>query len=209
MTDHGPAAGPDASGDSDAIEAPASLDPPDPIDAVDAHDETGSPRSADATDASNARPPQGDEADRTPGVGFWVAMALGGSVALFGAGGLLTAEGNDLPSFIPWFAGGALLVDLVVVPLAAAVGLVGRRFVPSPAWPPVRAGLLASAALAVFAAPLIIDLGGRPDNDSLRPRDYGSGLLTAVAVVWAIALAVAVATMLADRRQPPPERTTE
>lgn len=146
----------------------------------------------------------GNGTGRREGIVFWVAMALGATVALIGAIGLFTADGNDLPSFIPWFAGGALLVDLVVVPLAAVIGLLGRRLIPPPAWPPVRAGLLASAAVAVFAAPLIADVGGRPDNDSLRPRDYGSGLLTALVVVWAIALAFAVATMVADRRHPPP-----
>ncbi|MBA3282419.1 MAG: hypothetical protein H0U29_09340 [Acidimicrobiia bacterium] len=146
----------------------------------------------------------GDGTQHAPGVAFWVTMALGGAVTLFGAVGLFTAEGNDLKSFIPWFAGGALLVDLVVVPLAAAIGLLGRRLIPPPAWPPVRAALLASAVLAVFAAPLVADLGGRPDNESLRPRDYGSGLLTAVVVVWAITLAVGVATMAADRRHRPP-----
>ncbi|QXC59641.1 hypothetical protein KSP35_14755 [Aquihabitans sp. G128] len=43
-----------------------------------------------------------------------------------------------------------------------------------------------------FAAPLVLDLGGRPDNASLRPRDYGSGLVSAVAVVWGLAAVTAV-----------------
>ncbi|CAN5702934.1 hypothetical protein BH10ACT1_BH10ACT1_23090 [soil metagenome] len=138
--------------------------------------------------------------DAAPGAAFWLAMAVGGAITLFGAAGLLTAEGNGLGSFIPWFAGGALLADLVVVPLAAGIGLVGRRVVPAPAWPAIRAGLLASATLAVFAAPLVANLGGRPDNPSLRPRDHGSGLVSALAVVWVIALAVAAVSWWADRR---------
>lgn len=172
-----------------------------------AHDDPTGNDTADQVGPSAAaddRSTAGDGTEHAPGVAFWVTMALGGAVTLFGAAGLFTAEGNDLKSFIPWFAGGALLVDLVVVPLAAAIGLLGRRLIPPPAWPPVRAALLASAVLAVFAAPLVADLGGRPDNESLRPRDYGSGLLTAVVVIWAITLAVAVATMAADRRHRPP-----
>lgn len=136
-----------------------------------------------------------------PGPGFWVAMLLGGSVSLAGAIGLFTADGNGLSTFIPWFAGGALLVDLAIVPLAAGMGLLGRRFVPAAAWPPVRAALLASAVLIAFAAPLVIDLGGRPDNASLRPRAYGSGLVSAIAAVWVIGLAVATITSVASRRR--------
>ena len=135
-----------------------------------------------------------------PGKAFWVGMGGGGAIVAFGAIGLLTAEGNGLGSFIPWFAGGALLVDLLVVPLAAGVGLVGRRLVPAPAWPAIRAGLIASATLAVFAAPLVANLGGTPGNPSLRPRDYGSGLVSAVAVVWLVALTVGLVAWVADRR---------
>lgn len=137
-----------------------------------------------------------------PGWGFWVAMGLGGAVTTFGAVGLLTAEGSGLTTFIPYFAGGALLVDLVVVPLAAGLGLVGRRALPRPVWLPVRAGLLATAVLAVFATPLVLGLGGRPDNASLRPRHYGSGLVSALAVVWTITALTVAASMVATRRRP-------
>ncbi len=137
-----------------------------------------------------------------PGRLFWVSMAGGGAVTLVGVGGLLTAEGNGLGSFVPWFAGGALLVDLVVVPLAAAVGLLGRRVVPAAAWPAVRGGLIASAALAAFAAPLVLDLGGRPGNASLRPRHYGSGLASALVAVWVVALVAAAASWLVARPRP-------
>jgi len=132
-----------------------------------------------------------------PGPGFWVAMLLGGAVTLFGAIGLLRTIGDGLGSFIAYFVGGALLLDLVAVPLASGVGLLGRRRVPAAAWPAVRAGLVATATLTLFAAPLVADLGGRPDNPSLRPRHYGSGLLTALAVVW---LGCLVAAAVAHRR---------
>lgn len=135
-----------------------------------------------------------------PGKAFWLGMGVGGAIVVFGAIGLLTAEGNGLGSFIPWFAGGALLVDLVVVPVAAGVGLVGRRLVPAAAWPAIRAGLIASVTLAVFAAPLVANLGGTPGNPSLRPRNYGSGLVSAVAAVWVVALTAALVAWLADRR---------
>jgi hypothetical protein len=67
----------------------------------------------------------------------------------------------------------------------------------------MRTGLVATAALALFAAPLVADLGGRPDNPSLRPRDYRSGLLIALAVVW---LACLVSAAIATRRDGPRSR---
>ncbi len=138
----------------------------------------------------------------SPGPAFWVAMGLGAALSLFGAVGLLGADGNGLGSFIPWFAGGALVVDLVIVPTAAAIGLLGRRVVPSAAWPAVRAGLIASTTLTVFATPLLLNLGGSSDNPSLRPRHYGSGLLSALAAVWVVCLVMAVGAWLVDRRRP-------
>lgn len=135
-----------------------------------------------------------------PGPGFWVAMGLGAAVTVFGVIGLLGAEGNGLGSFIPWFVGGALVLDLLVVPVAAGIGLLARRVVPAPAWPAVRTALIATATLVAFAAPLALDLGGTPGNPSLRPRDYGGGLLVALAVVWGLA-AVVGGTALARARR--------
>ena len=135
------------------------------------------------------------------GAAFWVGMGLGAAIALFGAIGLLGGEGNGLGSFIPFFAGGALLVDLVVVPLAAGIGYLGRRLLPRTAWLAVRAALVASVTLVAFAAPLVLDLGGRPDNASLRPRDYGSGLASALAVVWVVAAVVLAVALASGRRR--------
>lgn len=142
-------------------------------------------------------------ADHRPsGPAFWVAMGAGGAIVAFGLVGLLTAEGNGLSTFVPWFAGGALALDLLVVPLAAALGALGRRVVPTVAWPPVRAALVATGTLVVFAAPLVADLGGRPDNASLRPRAYGSGLLLALGACWLLALAATAARVAVRRRRP-------
>lgn len=142
-----------------------------------------------------------DHADRhrPGGIAFWTAMGIGGAVVAFGAAGLVSAEGNGLSTFAPWFAGGALAMDLVIVPAAAGLGALGRRVVPPVAWPPVRAALVATATLTLVAAPLVANLGGRPDNASLRPRDYGTGLLASIAACWLLALVVIVGR-LASRR---------
>jgi hypothetical protein len=155
------------------------------------------PADGSAAVAATVDPPD----PHRPGPGFWVAMAVGGATTLFGAIGLLRTVGDGLGSFITFFVGGALLIDLVVVPIASGVGRLGRRCVPAAAWPAVRAGLVATSTLVLFAAPLVAGVGGKPDNPSLRPRDYRSGLSTAVVAVWLGCLsAAAIAAAVSNRR---------
>ena len=66
------------------------------------------------------------------GATFWVAMALGVSITAYGAVGLWVDDGDEIGSIGRWFVGGALLADLVVVPLGAAIGFGLRRI--SPTW---------------------------------------------------------------------------
>lgn len=125
-----------------------------------------------------------------PGLAFWVTAVVGAAIVLFGIRGLLENEPRGAASAIRWFVGGALVVDLIVVPLGAAIGWAGRRVLPPWAWPAVRAGLLATAVLVIFALPLVLDQGGTPGNPTVRPRDYETGLLVAVASTWAVVAAV-------------------
>jgi hypothetical protein len=136
-----------------------------------------------------------------PGPGFWVAMALGGLASLVGTIGLMRTVGDGLVSFVTFFVGGALLIDLVAVPLASAIGGIGRRYVPATVWPAVRGALVATATLALFAAPLVTGMGGKPDNPSLRPRDYGSGLLTAIIAVWLGSAPMAIIGLAVSNRR--------
>jgi hypothetical protein len=67
----------------------------------------------------------------------------------------------------------------------------------------VRAGLLTSAVLIAFALPLVLDQGGTPDNPTVRPRDYETGLLLALAATWTAAGAwLAVAARRRGARTP-------
>lgn len=146
-----------------------------------------------------------DSSDATPRSVFWASMAIGAAIALFGAVQLFRAKGNGLGSFIPWFILGAILLDLVIVPLAAAVGYLSRKVVPTWAWPPVRAGLMISALLIAFALPLIIGYNDTPTNGSVQPRNYATGLLAALIVTWILTgLAVAVMAVVdrGDRSTP-------
>lgn len=134
------------------------------------------------------------------GAAFWVGMVLGAALVAFGAKNLVEVQRPRLPSIGRWSLGSALLLDLLLVPVGAAVGIVARRVVPRLAWPPVRAALLASAVLIGFTLPLLLDKGGVPDNASLRPRPYGSGLAWALVAVWLVAALVAVARLRGGHR---------
>ena len=142
---------------------------------------------------------QPGEADATVahnhGAVFWVTAALGAAIVVFGVWGLFENEPAGAPSAIRWFIGGALVLDLVVVPLGALAGYIGKRVLPGWAWPVVRAALLVSVGLIVFAAPLVLDKGGLADNPTVRPRNYDAGLAIALGGTW-----VAAATALVVRR---------
>lgn len=132
-------------------------------------------------------------ASRPGGVVFWLSMAVGAAITLYGTLNLIHDEQRALPSVARWFVGGALLVDVVVIPTGAAVGLVAKRLLPALLWPVVRAALLASVVLVVFATPLVLDQGGVPGDPSLRPRNYTTGLAGALGTVWAVAVLVGAA----------------
>lgn len=143
-----------------------------------------------------------DSSDATPRSVFWASMAVGGAISLFGAVQLVRAKGNGLSSFIPWFVGGAILLDLAIVPLAAGVGYLTRKVLPGWAWPPVRAGVLITALLVAFAMPLLLGFNATPENPSVQPRNYATGLLAALVLTWvltAIAVAIAAITGRGDR----------
>lgn len=139
-------------------------------------------------------------AEERRGPTFWIAAAVGAGLVWFGLDHLWEVQRENLRSIATWFVGGALALDLLLVPLAAAIGLVLRRVVPPWAWPPTRSALLATAVLVGFAYPLVTDQGGQPGNASMRPRDYDRGLVVALVAVWAVAGAAAlVARVRSDR----------
>jgi len=134
-----------------------------------------------------------------PGITFWASMAIGAGLVAFGLRNLVAEQRDALRSIGTWFAGGALALDLILVPLAAAIGWGVKRLVPDAAWPAVRAALLASAVLIGFALPLVTHQGGKPDNPSLRPRNYGTGLTWCLVAVWVVAAAVAAVAVVRAR----------
>lgn len=143
-----------------------------------------------------------------PGAVFWATAAIGAVIVAFGIRGLLDHEPRGARSAATWFVGGAVLMDLVVVPVGAVVGLLAKRVVTEWAWPIVRTALITSVVLIVVSGPLVLGLGGNPDNPSVRPRNYAAGLLGALVVTWSSA-AVWLVVRRARRRTLGPPGATE
>jgi hypothetical protein len=130
----------------------------------------------------------GTDADTTSRRGLLVGLALGGPVMAYAVRGTLVDEHLTHPfELARWIVGLAAVHDLVLVPVVLAVGLGLRRVVPPSAWVPMRAALLTTAVLSAVAWPFVRGYGRSSSVPSLLPRNYGAGLIIALAVVWLLA----------------------
>jgi hypothetical protein len=128
--------------------------------------------------------------------------------ALIGAGvlALAYAASGILGSRDTRFAYGRFLVlvwvghDLLVLPLALAVGVVIGQFVPVGARAIVQAAIFASAVLTVVALPAVLGYGRAPDLPSALPRNYGRGLLIVLGLIWLAAGAALTIQTIRRRR---------
>jgi hypothetical protein len=134
--------------------------------------------------------------------GLLVGLALGVPVMAYAVRGAVVDEHLTHPfELARWIVGLAVVHDVMLVPVVLAVGIALRRVVPAVAWPPVRAGLLTSAVLCAVAWPFVRGYGRSATIPSLFPRNYATGLLAALAVVW---LLVAAWWLIARRRSTSP-----
>lgn len=84
-----------------------------------------------------------------------------------------------------WAVVGAVLHDFVFAPVAAALGLAGRRLFRGRWWTPVSVAGLCSCVLVLLAIPVYTRPGAHADNMTVVDRDYPRGFWIAIAVVWA------------------------
>lgn len=134
---------------------------------------------------SDAR--RSEPSDEVGGAGFWIGAGVGALIMAFGIKGLLDAAPATRPSQVGLgLLGLDLLHDAVVAPLACAVGVVLTRFLPHRVRAPVRAGLFASLVVIVvgWAALRGYGRGQVPDNPTVDPLDYGTAVLTVLAIIW-------------------------
>lgn len=136
------------------------------------------------------------------GPGLWLGLALGLPIIGWGIRGVLIDSADTHPAELGrWIIGAALVHDTLVVPIALAVAVVARRIVPPPAWPPIRWALATTGVLALVAWPFVRGYGQRPGNPSLLPRDYPTGVAITLAIVWTIAVGLALIAQLRTRRR--------
>jgi hypothetical protein len=140
--------------------------------------------------------------DDRPGRGFWIGLALGTPVMVYGAFELIHEAGFPRAfAAARWLGAGLLLHDLVLVPIVLALVWAVGRVAPPRLRTPLRAGILCSALIVAIAWPALRGYGRRADNLSVHPLDYTSAVLTALVILWG---AVVLWTAVSWRRQPSP-----
>ncbi len=125
-----------------------------------------------------------------PGRSFWIGLALGTPVMVYGAVELVQQAGWTRTFGVArWFGGGILLHDLVLVPIVLAVVWAIGRWTPPAVHTPLRTAVLGTALVVAVGWPALRGYGDKPDNATIHPLDYGSGVLTLLALLWGAALA--------------------
>lgn len=136
------------------------------------------------------------------GPGLWVGLALGLPIIGWGIRGVLADSRDTHPAELArWIVGAALVHDALVVPIALAVAVAARRMVAPSAWPSVRWALATTGVVVLVAWPFVRGYGRSRGNPSLLPRDYATGVVVTIGVVWAVAVCLALIAGRRDRRR--------
>jgi multisubunit Na+/H+ antiporter MnhE subunit len=139
-----------------------------------------------------------------PGFGFWIGLALGTPVMVYGAYELVQQMGwSRAFDVAKWLGGGLVLHDLVLVPIVLTLVWATGRIAPGIVRVPLRVGVLGSALIVAVAWPALRGYGDRPDNPTVHPLDYGSSVLTALALLWGAVATWSVVVVLRSRRPRP------
>ena len=139
--------------------------------------------------------------EERPGVGFWIGLALGTPVMVYGAYELVQQVGWPRAFDVAkWLGGGLLLHDLVLVPIVLALVWVVGRIASPLVRNPLRTGILGSALIVAIGWPALRGYGYHSDNPTIHPLDYGTAVLTALGLLWgAVALWLFLAVVRRDR----------
>ena len=127
------------------------------------------------------------------GRSFWIGLAIGSGLMLWGAWLYLDVapDGRRRGSFVRWIVGLDLAHDLVLAPVVVGIGLLVVRYVPPRVRAVVQAGLITSAfVLLVGLLPLVGTYTG--DNPTIQPIAYGPAVLIVLGIIWAAVGLVAV-----------------
>ncbi len=139
--------------------------------------------------------------NRHRGPVFWVTAAAGWGLIAWGLRGVFAHEIDTRPRDLARFVfGGALLHDLVLVPIVLLVGLGVARVVPARWRAYVQVAAVISACVALFAYPLVRGFGHAHNNPTSLPHNYAANLALVVGAVWLGVAVVAVVRAARARR---------
>ena len=110
-----------------------------------------------------------------------------------GAVGLLRLEPGELVEALLWLAAGVVAHDAVLAPVVIALMVAGLTVLPWWSRAPAAAAAVVLGSLTLMAVPVLGRFGARADNPTLLDRPYLAEWLLLAALVWACAVAWAVA----------------
>jgi len=140
-----------------------------------------------------AKPPAHDPGTHTAspkttgGPLFWIGVVIGWTVIIIGIRGLLHDHVATNPSVVArYVVEAALILDLVVAPIACAAGLLIARLFKPPFRAIIGGGLVASAVITIYSYPFVRGFGRSPNLPSALSINYGRGLLIVLVGIWVV-----------------------
>jgi hypothetical protein len=129
-------------------------------------------------------------------IGVWQAFAVRSDVHPF--------------ELARWVVASDLAHDLIAAPIFVAVAWLVGRWLPASVRAPVRWAIATTAILALIAWPFVRGYGRNPTILSLLDRNYATGLVAYVAVVWVLAVVCAAGGVVrAGRSSSCPQEMSE
>jgi hypothetical protein len=134
-----------------------------------------------------------------------VLVAAGLILVGVGVVGVLRAPAVGIWPYVRFLAVSLVFADFLVIPVVLVFGAIAARALPGWLRLPVQGALYVCAAVTLVALPLVLGYGRDPALPSALPRNYSRGLLIVLAVVWAVALSVALVRRVIASARPSPE----
>ncbi len=144
-------------------------------------------RSTTPNDAKTETEAQTEDRKTTGGPVFWVGVVIGWTVIILGVRGLLHDHVATNPSVVArYVVESALILDLIVAPIACAAGLLIARLFKPPFRAIIGGGLIASAVISIYSYPFVRGFGRNPNLPSALSINYARGLLIVLAGIWVV-----------------------
>jgi hypothetical protein len=135
---------------------------------------------------------------------FWVTAAIGWAFIGWGLRGVAQHHVDTRPAELArFFVGGAVVHDLLFVPLVLIVGVVAARLVPVTWRSFVQAAFVISGIVVLVAYPEIRDYARILHNPTSLPHNYTANVVIVVAAVWVVTGVAALARRRLKTPRPP------